>query len=116
MFSPVFHTRYLYLKMCILSYDREIKRKCAGDLQNFREKPSTDRERCYIPNAYPATDEIMEIVPGIHRVDGVNGNCYLIIRDGITIIDTGLPGASKKILSYIGRRLGASLRISALSS
>jgi len=43
----------------------------------------------------------MEIVPGIHQIDGVNGNCYIIIRDGLILIDTGLPRASKKILSYI---------------
>jgi glyoxylase-like metal-dependent hydrolase (beta-lactamase superfamily II) len=48
----------------------------------------------------------MEIVPGIHQVDGVNGNCYLLVRDGITVIDTGLPGAGKKILSYIQGTLG----------
>jgi glyoxylase-like metal-dependent hydrolase (beta-lactamase superfamily II) len=48
----------------------------------------------------------MEIVPGIHQVEGVNGNCYIIDRDGITIVDTGLPGAGKKILSYIQNTLG----------
>jgi glyoxylase-like metal-dependent hydrolase (beta-lactamase superfamily II) len=43
----------------------------------------------------------MEIIPEIHQVDGVNGNCYIIIRDGLTVIDTGLPGSGKKILAYI---------------
>ncbi len=43
----------------------------------------------------------MEIIPGIHRVDGVNGNTYIIIRDGLVIIDTGMPGSGKTILSYI---------------
>jgi glyoxylase-like metal-dependent hydrolase (beta-lactamase superfamily II) len=43
----------------------------------------------------------MEIVPGIHQVDGVNGNCYVIIGDGLILIDTGLPRNSKKILTYI---------------
>ena len=43
----------------------------------------------------------MEIVPGIHQIDGVNGNCYVIVRDGLILIDTGLPRTSKKILSYI---------------
>lgn len=48
----------------------------------------------------------MEIVTGIHQVDGVNGNCYLVVRDGITVIDTGLPaGSGKKILSYIRNTL-----------
>lgn len=48
----------------------------------------------------------MEIVSGIHQVEGVNGNCYVIVRDGIIIVDTGLPGAGKKILSYIQDTLG----------
>lgn len=43
----------------------------------------------------------MEIVLGIHQVDGVNGNCYVIVRDGLILIDTGLPRSSKKILNYI---------------
>ncbi len=43
----------------------------------------------------------MEIVTGIHQMDGVNGNCYILVRDGLTVIDTGLPaGSGKKILSY----------------
>jgi len=47
----------------------------------------------------------MEIIPGIHQVDGVKGNCYILVRDGLTIIDTGLPGSGKKILAYIRERL-----------
>jgi hydroxyacylglutathione hydrolase len=43
----------------------------------------------------------MEIIPGIHQVDGVNGNCYVIVRDKLILIDTGLPRNSKKIMSYI---------------
>jgi glyoxylase-like metal-dependent hydrolase (beta-lactamase superfamily II) len=43
----------------------------------------------------------MEIVTGIHQVDGVNGNCYIVVRDHITLIDTGLPGSGGKILDYI---------------
>ena len=43
----------------------------------------------------------MEIVPGIHQIDGVNGNCYVIVRDRLILIDTGLPRTSKKILGYI---------------
>jgi hydroxyacylglutathione hydrolase len=43
----------------------------------------------------------MEIVPGIHQIDGVNANSYLIIKGKeATLIDTGLPGSAKKILSY----------------
>ncbi|MFY9800387.1 MAG: MBL fold metallo-hydrolase [Methanoregula sp.] len=47
----------------------------------------------------------MEIIPGIHQVDGVNGNTYIIIRDGLVIIDTGMPGSGKTILSYIRNTL-----------
>jgi glyoxylase-like metal-dependent hydrolase (beta-lactamase superfamily II) len=43
----------------------------------------------------------MEIIPGIHQVDGVNGNCYILVRDDLTVIDTGLKGSGKKILDYI---------------
>jgi glyoxylase-like metal-dependent hydrolase (beta-lactamase superfamily II) len=47
----------------------------------------------------------MEIAPGIHQVEGVNGNAYILVRDGLTIIDTGIPGSGKKILAYIRVRL-----------
>ncbi|MGP8256466.1 MAG: MBL fold metallo-hydrolase [Methanoregula sp.] len=43
----------------------------------------------------------MEIVPGIHQVDGVNGNCFIIVRDELTLIDTGMPKNSAKIVNYI---------------
>jgi glyoxylase-like metal-dependent hydrolase (beta-lactamase superfamily II) len=43
----------------------------------------------------------MEIVPGIHQIDGINGNCYVIARDRLILIDTGLPRSGKKILNYI---------------
>ena len=47
----------------------------------------------------------MEIVPGIHQIDGVNGNCYLIAREGVVLIDTGLPRNGGKILDYVRDRL-----------
>jgi glyoxylase-like metal-dependent hydrolase (beta-lactamase superfamily II) len=47
----------------------------------------------------------MEIVPGIHQVDGVNGNCYILVRNGLTIIDTGLPGSGGNILAYVRETL-----------
>ena len=43
----------------------------------------------------------MEILLGIHQVDGVNGNCYVLVREGLTIVDTGIPGSGKKIIAYI---------------
>jgi hydroxyacylglutathione hydrolase len=44
----------------------------------------------------------MEILPGIHQIDGVNCNCYLVRgNNGLTLIDTGMPWSRKKILAYI---------------
>jgi hydroxyacylglutathione hydrolase len=48
----------------------------------------------------------MEILPGLHRIDGVNGNCYVLERDGLVLVDTGLPRSGKKIISYIRNTLG----------
>jgi len=44
----------------------------------------------------------MEIIPNIHLIPGITANPYLIIDpDGLTLIDTGLPGSEKKILKYV---------------
>jgi glyoxylase-like metal-dependent hydrolase (beta-lactamase superfamily II) len=43
----------------------------------------------------------MEIVTGINQIDGVQGNCFLVEREGLVLIDTGLPRSGKKILAYI---------------
>jgi glyoxylase-like metal-dependent hydrolase (beta-lactamase superfamily II) len=43
----------------------------------------------------------LEVVPSIHWIDGVNGNCYLIVEEELTLIDTGLPRNTRKILRYI---------------
>jgi glyoxylase-like metal-dependent hydrolase (beta-lactamase superfamily II) len=43
----------------------------------------------------------MEIIPGIHQVDGVTGNSYIIDRENLVVIDTGMPGSGRKILGYI---------------
>jgi glyoxylase-like metal-dependent hydrolase (beta-lactamase superfamily II) len=47
----------------------------------------------------------MEIVPGIHQVDGVNGNCYIIAGERLVIIDAGIPGSGKTILAYVRNTL-----------
>jgi len=43
-----------------------------------------------------------KIADGIHRINGINGNVYLV-EDGeaLTLIDTGLPRSDKKIIKYI---------------
>lgn len=44
----------------------------------------------------------MEMVPHVHLVPGVLANPYLIVDpEGLTLIDTGLPGSHRKILKYI---------------
>jgi glyoxylase-like metal-dependent hydrolase (beta-lactamase superfamily II) len=45
----------------------------------------------------------MEIIPGIHRIDGVRGaNAYLVIGEDETLaIDTGMPGNAKRIAAYV---------------
>lgn len=57
----------------------------------------------------------MELLPGIHRVDGVMCNVYVIVeREGLTLIDTGIPGSKGKIGAYvhgIGRELSEVRRI-----
>ncbi len=43
----------------------------------------------------------MEIVPGIHWVEGVNGNVYVLTEPELTLVDTGLPHHAKRILTYV---------------
>jgi glyoxylase-like metal-dependent hydrolase (beta-lactamase superfamily II) len=43
----------------------------------------------------------MEITPRVHRVEGMRGNCYFIDRDGMVLVDTGLPRTSGRILAYL---------------
>jgi flavorubredoxin len=54
-----------------------------------------------------ATEEVqfqMEIVEGIHKVDGVDANVYLIIDGGkLTVVDAGMPKNARKIVDYVHR-------------
>jgi glyoxylase-like metal-dependent hydrolase (beta-lactamase superfamily II) len=44
----------------------------------------------------------MEILEGIHQVDGVNANVYVVVEGKeLTVIDTGMPRNCGKILKYI---------------
>ena len=52
----------------------------------------------------------MKIKSNIYIVPGVIGNSYLLVdADGLTLIDTGIPGSAIKILNFI-RRLGYTKR------
>jgi predicted RNase H-like HicB family nuclease len=52
----------------------------------------------------------MEILPNFHQVDGVNENCYLVVREnGLALVDTGLPGNKNTIERYVRDQLRRSL-------
>jgi len=57
----------------------------------------------------------MEITAGVHQIPNVQGNSYLLVDpDGLTLIDTGMPGNDKKIIAYLaglGRSAGDLKRI-----
>ena len=43
----------------------------------------------------------MELLPGLHWIEGRASNIYLWLDEaGLIMVDTGMPGDSKKILSY----------------
>jgi glyoxylase-like metal-dependent hydrolase (beta-lactamase superfamily II) len=43
----------------------------------------------------------MEIVPGIHMIEGITAHCYFVDDKELILIDTGMPHQTKKILHYI---------------
>jgi hydroxyacylglutathione hydrolase len=46
---------------------------------------------------------MVEIIPGVEQIDGVNANSYLVEQEdgSLTLIDTGMSKDGKKILDYI---------------
>jgi glyoxylase-like metal-dependent hydrolase (beta-lactamase superfamily II) len=52
----------------------------------------------------------MEIVPNVHVIPSLTANPFLLIdHDGLTLIDTDIPGSARRILRYI-KRLGYAAR------
>ena len=50
----------------------------------------------------------MEIVPGVHRIDGITGsNSVLLVDDQMALVDTGVAGNGDAIVSYI-KKIGRS--------
>jgi len=43
----------------------------------------------------------MEIIPGVHLIEGIYAHCYLVDGPELILIDTGIPRKTKKILRYI---------------
>jgi len=53
-------------------------------------------------NETPPEEYNMRVLPDIHRVDGVSCNVYIVVEPtGLTLIDTGMPGAEKRILGAV---------------
>jgi glyoxylase-like metal-dependent hydrolase (beta-lactamase superfamily II) len=47
-------------------------------------------------------DVFMEIIPGVHQIEGVTGsNVVLIVDSEMTLVDTGIAGNGEAIVSYI---------------
>src|SRR5512135_3003005 len=52
----------------------------------------------------------MEIVPNVHVIPSLTANPFLLIdRDGLTLIDTDIPGSAQRIMRYI-KQLGYAIR------
>jgi glyoxylase-like metal-dependent hydrolase (beta-lactamase superfamily II) len=51
----------------------------------------------------------LELLPGIHQIEGVNANSYLLVEDKLTLIDTGMPHNIEKISNYISNKLSRPL-------
>ena len=50
----------------------------------------------------------MEIIPGVHRIEGVTGsNAVLLLDEQMAVVDTGIAGNGEAIVSYI-KSLGRS--------
>lgn len=48
----------------------------------------------------------MQITEGVHRVDRVAGNVYVVqTDDGLLLVDTGIPPMTRRVLRFI-QRLG----------
>lgn len=55
---------------------------------------------------HPAPAPAMEIVPGVHQIERMHGNSYLVVGDGLVLIDTGMPGNAGNITSCVRGTLG----------
>ena len=47
----------------------------------------------------------MKIVEGVHWIKGVNGNCFIVADSELTLIDTGFPRNTKKIVNFMKQDL-----------
>jgi glyoxylase-like metal-dependent hydrolase (beta-lactamase superfamily II) len=47
----------------------------------------------------------MKIVEGVYWIKGANANCFMVVDDELTLIDTGFPRNAKKIIEFIKQDL-----------
>ena len=47
----------------------------------------------------------MKIVEGVYWIKGANANCFMVVDDELTLIDTGFPRNAKKITEFIKQDL-----------
>jgi glyoxylase-like metal-dependent hydrolase (beta-lactamase superfamily II) len=46
----------------------------------------------------------MQVTPRVHQVDGLGmGRAYVLVGDGLTIVDSSMPKQGRKILEYVAR-------------
>lgn len=46
----------------------------------------------------------MQVTPRVHQVEGLGmGRAYLLLGDGVTVVDSSMPGQVKKILESVAR-------------
>jgi glyoxylase-like metal-dependent hydrolase (beta-lactamase superfamily II) len=75
-----------------------------GEAVNQAELDADRKQQVINRHSVDSLKHIMEIVPGIYMVDGSIGcNTYLIVDDGVTLVDTGLRGNVPKIYGCLGR-------------
>lgn len=55
-----------------------------------------------------AVARAVDVLPGVYEIPVLGANCHLIVEDGLTLIDAGLPGSRARIAGQV-ERLGRSL-------
>jgi glyoxylase-like metal-dependent hydrolase (beta-lactamase superfamily II) len=50
---------------------------------------------------------VVEVMPGVHQIDGVNPYSYAIVEDdgSLTLVDTGMSNDGKNVLDYIRAKM-----------
>jgi glyoxylase-like metal-dependent hydrolase (beta-lactamase superfamily II) len=88
----------------VIKWNRVILFADLNEVQECHCEGLTHLERSQINHL--KEDNIMEINPNVHVIPGITANPYLLVdQAGLTLIDAGLPGSDKKIISYL-KKLG----------